>query len=799
MLADNRIWDGKWIWGADELHSYANEMVLFRKRFQVTEHVKSIRLYMTADSRYQLFLNGHRVGLGPCKGERFTKYYETYEIADGLRQGSNTLAVKVLHYAPGGPQKEAGSGAIWRSPWGGLLLDGELLDDNGSVVDTFVTDDSWSCYHDPSYALKNESWMSGNWLGGVERVDGRVHPGGWEQPDYDDSDWKKTRIVDDTWNKWGGLNEWPLAPRPIPPLYETDRSFVRSVRSEGWPESSSGWPRVEDSVIAPNSKVWIELDAGELTTGYLTLRMSGGAGSRIKLLSSECYEGADGREGRRSKGVRDDSSEGQVLLGDSDHYFVAGYGEASGMKEVYEPFWFRTFRFVRLEIETGAAPLTLHSLDYRETGYPLEAEIEFQASDSRLEALVPISVRTLQRCMHESYEDCPFYEQLQYTMDTALQMQFNYRISSDDRLARKAIHDFHSSRLPDGMLQCRYPSAGAQVIPGFALYWVMMLHDHYSYYGDSSLLRMYLPTADGVLEWFRRRIDASGLVGASPREYWSYVDWVASWDNGIPGAAAHGPLTVINLLYATALRKTAELQQALGRSSMAEEYVQLADEINAAVRKQCWSQEEGLFRDGPGVEQYSQHPQIWSVLSGLVNGQEAADLMTRMMKREDLATVSYSMAFYLFRALEEAEVYDQSFQLWEQWHAMVDLHLTTWVEDPNGARSDCHAWGAVPLYEFPSVILGVRPAAPGFAVIGIEPHPGPLEHASGTCMTPHGQVRVSWRIEDGTFTIEADGPAHLPVSLRLPDGTVAEFDSCADVHASCGMPQGGVMESSGKA
>jgi len=39
----------------------------------------------------------------------------------------------------------------------------------------------------------------------------------------------------------------------------------------------------------------------------------------------------------------------------------------------------------------------------------------------------------------ETYMDCPYYEQLQFIMDTRLQMLFTYAVSRDARLAKKAL------------------------------------------------------------------------------------------------------------------------------------------------------------------------------------------------------------------------------------------------------------------------------------------------------------------------------------------------------------------------
>ena len=67
----------------------------------------------------------------------------------------------------------------------------------------------------------------------------------------------------------------------------------------------------------------------------------------------------------------------------------------------------------------------------------------------------------------ETYMDCPFWEQMQYPMDTRLQALFTYVCSTDTKLARKALQDFHDSILPMGLVQGRAPSNPLQVISTF--------------------------------------------------------------------------------------------------------------------------------------------------------------------------------------------------------------------------------------------------------------------------------------------------------------------------------------------
>jgi hypothetical protein len=792
---ENAQWQAKWIWSDRPRAHTTHELVYFRRQFEVANPKRSrLAVRVTADSRYRLYLNGESVSVGPCKGDGWTHYYETVDLSPSLRQGMNVLAAKVLYFSNSVPllQKRIRPDSIWSSDRPGFLLDGVLADEEGRTVECLHTDRNWRCCQDESLTFVPATMTPH--VGGTEKVDGAQKPHHWTGVDFNDSAWPDAVPFSEVADlQYGQLTPWILTPRPIPPLFERQRWFVRVIRAEGdVPVNGDQFAQAnpEPVRLKAGSRVVVELDAGELTTGYLALAVSGGKGSNVRIRCSECYEEPTSTPGNRRKGIRD-QHEGRVLLGDTDSYAVAGAGRSVRERwETYEPFWFRTFRFVRLEIEVADEPLLIHRFDYRETGYPLDIQGSFRCSDPTFSTLWSISIRTLQRCMHETYEDCPYYEQLQYGQDTQLQILYTYHTSSDDRLARRAIFDFHSSLMPNGMLLSRHPSARPQVIPGFSFFWIFMVHDHYLYYGDARLVRRYISTVDAVLGWFDRLLTPDGLVGPAPSEYWSFVDWTEQWKHltGVPPAAQKGPVTVYSLYYAVALQRAADLHDAAQRPDTAREYRQRAEDVLRAVQRHCWSKPRELYKDGPGVDEYSQHAQVWSVLAGLTGAESAAGLMARTLDSVDLTKVSYSMSFYLFRALSRAGLYDRAFALWDTWRALADLHLTTWLEDPISQRSDCHGWGSIPLYEFTAEILGVKPAEPGYSRIRIKPQRGPLKWAEGIVSTSRGNVSVRWKTDDeDRFEIRVDGIPGIPLDMVMPNGHVVEFYDSAYCTASCSL------------
>ena len=69
------------------------------------------------------------------------------------------------------------------------------------------------------------------------------------------------------------------------------------------------------------------------------------------------------------------------------------------------------------------------------------------------------------------------------------------------------------------------------------------------------------------------------------------------------------------------------------------------------------------------------------------------------------------------------------------------------------------------------VIAGIRPAAPGYRKIRIEPVPGEgIDWVRAGYDSRVGRIEVDWRLTDGAFDLDVDLPAGVPAEIVLPDG-----------------------------
>ena len=777
-----------WIWLPDWSREDDADarIVYFRKKFVPEDLLPSLPVRITADSRYKLYVNGTFVQEGPAKGDLEQWFVDTADLAPFLRAGENVVLAEVLRYPH---QADLRNHSLYRTDWPCLYVDCPGLP-------SLPGSSGWKCRRASHIRIVGETGFPAP-IHIMEEASGCAEFHDFMLPGYDDSLWQEAR-------PYSFMETSPadapfhLADRDIPPMRHEHRCFEKVVCvREKTPESATGaWEAMlagsrtdlaeaagtaaaadgcNPSVLIPaRTRQVLEISAGTLQCGYPVLSLSGGKNARLTFVPAESYvypapashTVMEGIPAMPLKGDRTDFVNG-MIVGQKDEYTAGGFGTPDH-PEIYEPFWFRTFRFVRIEIETQEEPLRIHSLFYRSTGYPFDLKTQIQCSDESFDSIWDISLRTLKRCMHETYMDCPYYEQLQYSMDSRSEILYTYCTAADDRLARRCMEDFRRSQRKDGLISASAPTVKTNVIPGFSIYYILMVHDHMMYFGDKDLVRDHFPAIQGILRFFERNLTEKGLVGhvGGPilrEQNWSFIDWTPEWNStaGVPTACLKGDrsITMESLLYLYGLQTAAELAEYLGYMDISREYLDRAASLKNAIRTCCLGtfsekpvqpagsrkQAPVLIQDGPGIGEYSVHCQVFAVITGVFDAAEGRQALEAVIGSPHAAQSSVSFMFYLFRALEKVDWYEKADDLWDLWRQMVGNHLTTCVENTTDGRSDCHAWASVLLYELPSVYLGVRPAAPGYKKISVRPVPGHLTHAEGDVVTPAGVVHVSWK------------------------------------------------------
>ncbi|HTS70020.1 MAG TPA: alpha-L-rhamnosidase N-terminal domain-containing protein [Terriglobia bacterium] len=711
-----------------------------RKTLTLTTAPQRFVVHVSGDNRYELFVNGRRVATGPARGDLNHWRFETLDLAPLLRAGKNVLAAVVWNYAELAPMAQMMNES-------GFLLQGDGADEAPAN-----TDASWKAQKDDG--VQPISFTSGEMsgyfvVGPGERVDASRYPWGWEQPDYNDSAWIPAEVVSRAGPRGAqdSPSRWYLVARNIPLMEETPERLARLVRSQGVEAAGDLAGGHSPLTIPPNSRATLLFDQAHLTTAYPELTVSGGRGSEITVTYAEALFK------NHEKGNRNET-EGREILGYYDQFLPDG-----GAHRLFRSLWWRTFRYLQLDVTTQSDPLVLEDLRGAFSAYPFVRRAQFESDDPELARMWDVGWRTARLCAHETYMDCPYYEQLQYGGDTRIQALISLYMTGDDRLVKNAIESLDESRTPEGLTQSRYPSWLPQYIPPFSLFWIGMMHDLWWYRGDADFLRGYLPGARNVLVWFENRLTPSGLLGRM--EWWNFVDWCDVFKDGDPPQEADGQSAILSLQFVAALRAAADLETAFGSAQQAEHDRALASRIAAAVYKTCWDPNRRLMADTPAHKQFSQHANIMAVLVDAVPRADQAALMKTVLSDTSLTQATYYFRFYLFRAMKKAGFGDQYLDQLGPWRRMLALGLTTWAETPEPTRSDCHAWSAHPNFDLLATVAGIEPAAPEFRQVEIRPHLGTLHELKATLPHPQGEIRVAYELHGKSLTADVELPEKL--------------------------------------
>lgn len=413
------------------------------------------------------------------------------------------------------------------------------------------------------------------------------------------------------------------------------------------------------------------------------------------------------------------------------------------------------FRFVRLDLVDEGKSVSLSAVRAISLYRDLPYLGTFACSDERLNRIWQTGAYTVHLNMQEYVWDGIKRDRLVWIGDMHPETRVISTVfGAQDVVPRSLDFVRDGTPLPGWM----------NGISSYSIWWLLIHHHWYLYHGDEAYLAQQQAYIVGLLEQLLARI---GPDGAERLDGMRFLDWPTA-DND---EARHAGLQALMVL---AMRAGAELCDTL-------------DETNMAQR--CRDGERRLRQHRPVVGRTKQAAALLA-LAGL---EDAAAMNADVLSVGGARGMSTFYGYYMLQARAMADDHQGALDaIRTYWGAMLDLGATTFWEDfdldwsegasgiddlvPQGKRdihadfgrycyqglrhSLCHGWAGGPTAWLSEHVLGVRPAAPGFAKVRIAPHLGDLAWARGTFPTPHGLIRISHqRRADGSIASEIDLPA----------------------------------------
>ena len=364
-------------------------------------------------------------------------------------------------------------------------------------------------------------------------------------------------------------------------------------------------------------------------------------------------------------------------------------------------------RYIKITVEKTTRPIRLFDFSFRAS---TSAEVSLLKSantkDTLLGKIDSVATNTLKECMQTYFEDGPKRDRRLWIGDLRLEALANYYTFNNLEIIKRCLYLFAAGEcnnlgfLPSFVYETPYYHSGATHIEDYALLYVVSVCDYYEHTKDMDVVNDLLAICKSQLESFKTTLDEN-LIVTNQKGWFAFIDWC-------PGLEC---LTALQGVYLYTLEKFSQLLKIIGDEEY-EKYCSLISEVRCASKKHLYDENTQAFVNDFDNGQFSVHSQVWMILGGVLEGEEAKNLLLNSLNNNDFKQpVTPYMRHYVIEAMLKLNMRDDAVQYLKYfWGGMIDLGADTFWEayipddldfSPYNDRminSLCHAWSCTPSY-----------------------------------------------------------------------------------------------------
>ncbi|WP_371193798.1 alpha-L-rhamnosidase N-terminal domain-containing protein [Glaciecola sp. SC05] len=714
LKTDNSVsWSADWIW-SNERASIPNSWVAFRKEVTIDQLSDKAVAYISADTKYWLWINGELVvfeggftgGPSPVKASvrvdnyaiASNKYYDTVDIQKYLKKGKNTIAALAWYWGDNGTK-----GTHISAMTGGFLFQAEV------GVQTIVSDKTWKAINHAAYQrdfIKTNPIRIAAWS---VKYDANQALGDWTKlawymPGFDDSQWKNPKT------KRFPPREpfFKLFPSEIPPL--TNYGLANCIN---YPDSK--FPFVSDG-----KKIECQLDLNKNYTPYFDIEAD--AGQKIHVKSN-------------------------MTRSTIDTFYTTKQG-----RQQFESYSWTNGRIIEYNIPKG---VTVHALKYRWTGVG-STPGHFESDDDWYTRIWQMSENTLYICARDNFMDTPDRERGLWIGDVADQASYLfYSMDKPGRdLLKKAIKVTMAFSDSESGIFAGLGPGRFRELPAQSLQFIEQGIWHYYYNtGDKETLAYAYPYVHKYLTLWDIKDNGLATFRAGA---WKWTDW--------------GPQDTIdydaiqNALYYSALVSARKMALALDDNAHIAMYNQRIDSIKAAYQKHYW--QEGFFSSNPQQLKDDRANGI-AILFGLAKPEQYQQIVDNVLVPNHFASPHFEWMVY--NAMAIAGRYDDALSRMKQrYGAQVDnKERSTLTEYLTGKGTENHAWNA-PATVLSQYIAGIEPTSVAWKTYQIMPNMAHMKVLKQLVPSVQGDIDFEIQRDDKKIAITLDSPSETSALVGIP-------------------------------